>query len=70
MSDQEKASILSQLPVKDLDDLRLALSISYMIRKDEVSQKWVETLSKSLEVKQADILKGYDDNEYEQMTGI
>lgn len=64
MTDAEKVSILSQLPVKDLDDLRLFVSFLGKEFPTILLQDWAQILNRALEEKQANILKGNDDENY------
>jgi hypothetical protein len=68
MNTNDKIELLSALPVKDLDDLRLIVSgFGFGFEPTKAVKDWADLLNQALEYKQAQHLKGYDD---EQMTFI
>ncbi len=67
MSEETKIEILSRLPVDDLTELIFMASLGIGYGTSKVCNKWGQLINLALEAKQAEILKGYDD---EQITGI
>ncbi len=67
MSDTEKIEIPSRLPVKDLEDMMLITANAFLHGSGFNAVVLANRVNAALEAKQAEILKGYDD---EQITGI
>jgi hypothetical protein len=71
MTDSQRIELLATLPVKDIDDLRLMVSLAfYRSHKDrhyEIAIYWANLLNKSSEWKQAQALRGLDDTEYDTL---
>lgn len=63
MTDSQHIELLSTLPVKDIDDLRLMVSYYSYAYKGRDVQRWADLLNRAAEWKQAQALRGLDDTE-------
>lgn len=69
MTQQDKIELLATLPVKDIDDLRLIVSMAFESPKwietdvNDFCERWASLLNKALEFKQAQQLKRYDEEQ-------